>query len=272
MTGRFERKFIEGLFVDAAEEMYNRIMEVYEERKSKVYDGELTPKEFGKLIDYASASALREFLEREGFKPKVFSEEWFRNYKSSNPAILIVDPVDGTSNISRGIRYSAISLAISDGPYLDDVYAGYVRNIFTGEAYFAYAGIGAYKDGRRIRVRPTLKTIDAFVSIAITHEIPGKSKSLEILRYTNYPRHLGSAALEDCLVAEGVLDLHIDIRGSLRVYDIGASQLIVKEAGGKVWMRQGSSYKVSIEKVGRVDIISAASPHLLEKTLDILGL
>ncbi len=269
---RYERNFIERLFIDAAEEMYNRIMEVYEEYKVKVHEGELTPKEFGKLLDYASASALKDFLERERFKPRVYSEEWFEEYKPSSNDFLIVDPVDGTSNISRGVRYSAISLAIADGPYLDNVYAGYVRNIFTGESYFAYSGEGAYKDGRQIRVRPTVKTIDAFVSIAITHEIPGKSKSLEILRYTNYPRHLGSAALEDCLVAEGVLDLHIDIRGSLRVYDIGASQLIVREAGGKVWMRQGSSNKVSIEKVGKVDIISAATPHLLEKTLDILGL
>lgn len=272
MIDRHDRSFIESLFRDAAAEMHNRIMEVYEEYRSKVFKGELTPKEFGKYMDYASAAALRDFLEREGFKPKVYSEEWFEDYRPSSGDILVVDPLDGTSNISRGVRYSAISLAISDGPYLDNVYAGYVRNVFTGESYFAYIGEGAYKDGSRIRVRPTMKTIDAFVSVAITHEIPGKSRSLEILRYTNYPRHLGSAALEDCLVAEGIFDLHIDIRGSLRVYDIGASQLIVREAGGRVWMRQGNSRKISIEKIGRVDIISAATPHLLEKTLDILGL
>ena len=269
---RFEKDFIESLFVDAAEEMYINIMDVFERERSRVFKGDITPKEFGRQIDYASASALKVFLEREGFRPRVYSEEWFRDYNPDLDAILIVDPVDGTSNISRGIRFSAISLAIADGPYLDNVYAGYVRNIFTGESYFGYSGVGAYKDGVALRVRPTLKTIDAFISIAITHEIPGVSKSLEILRYTNYPRHFGSAALEDCLVAEGVLDLHIDVRGSLRVYDVGASQLIVREAGGKVWIKQGIDDRVYIDKVGGLKIISAATPYLLEKTLDILNL
>ncbi len=257
---------------DAADEMYNAIWNVYEEKISEVEEGRITYKEFGKYLDYASAEALRNFIIREKTLFKVYSEEWFEDYRPESDEILIVDPIDGTSNFTRGISYSAISLALAKGYSFKDIYAGYVLNLFTRDRYYAYRGRGSYKNGStRIRVSKTLKTINAFISIAITHQIPGRDRSLDILRYTNYPRHLGSAALEDCLVAEGRLDAHIDVRGSLRIYDIGASQLIVREAGGKVWIDQDGG-KPRIDKIYGIKIISASTPHLLEKILDILGI
>lgn len=258
---------------DVAENMYQAIWREYDRHLEALEKGRITYKEFGKRLDYSSARALKEYLEREGLRFRVYSEEWFEDYRpGDDEEVLVVDPIDGTSNFSRGIKYSAISLAISKSRRFEDIYSGYVLNLYTRESYFAYRGYGSYKNGTiGIRVSRVLKTIDAFISIAITHQIPGRDRSLDILRYTNYPRHLGSAALEDCLVAEGRLDAHIDVRGSLRVYDIAASQLIVSEAGGKVWINQYGEYP-SIEKIHGIKIISAATPHLLEKILDILGM
>jgi len=230
------------------------------------------PKEYGRRMDYVSASALRDFLLDRGVRPRVISEEWFDDYEADEEWILVVDPIDGTSNLSRGIPFSAVSLAIADGGSMEDVYAGVVRNIFTGETYLAYRGRGAYKDGVAIRVSRTLKTIDAFISISIVHQYPGVSATLELLRYTNYPRHFGSAALEDCMVAEGHLDAHVDVRGSLRVFDIAASQLIVREAGGHVWITQDGSRDVILGRVYGIKIVSASTPHLLERLLDLLSL
>ncbi len=259
------------LLKNAADKMYNAIWRKYDEDKKLLEQNSISYKEFGKVLDYASASALKEFLEKEHYYPKVYSEEWFQDYNPKEDTILIVDPIDGTSNFSRGIKYSAVSLALADGDTFNDIFAGYVLNIFTKEEYFAYRGSGAFKNKSiKLHTSNTLKTIDAFISIAITHQIPGVSKGLEILKYTNYPRHLGSAALEDCLVAEGILDAHIDVRGNLRVYDIAASQLIVRESGGKVWIRQNGS-DPNISKIYNIMIISTSTPHLLEKILDIIG-
>ncbi len=230
------------------------------------------PKEYGRRMDYISASALRDFLLDRGLRPRVISEEWFDDYEPGEDWILVVDPIDGTSNLSRGIPFSAVSLAIAESDSMEGVYAGMVRNIFTGETYIAYRGRGAYKDGREIRVSKTLKTIDAFISISIIHQYPGVSPTLELLRYTNYPRHFGSAALEDCMVAEGRLDAHVDVRGSLRVFDIAASQLIVREAGGHVWITQDDSRDVRLSRIYGIKIVSASTPHLLERLLDLLSL
>jgi len=254
------------LLSNLADRMYSSVSDVL-----RSGPGGNSPKEFGRRLDYASASALREALEESGYRPRVISEEWFDDYRHYDDDILVVDPVDGTSNLSRGVPFSAVSLALARGPYMEDVYAGMVKNIFTGDEYFAYKGEGAYKNGVRIRVSKTLKTIEAFISLSIVHQYPGKSSTLDLLRYTNYPRHLGSAALEDCFVAEGVLDAHVDVRGSLRVFDIAASQLIVREAGGKVYMTQDGDSSISLERVYGIRIVSASTPQLLEKILDILG-
>ncbi len=262
----FSRSEAHRLLKRLAEEMYRAVLERLREG-----DRPENPKEFGRLMDYTSAGALRRVLEEIDVKPRVVSEEWFEDYVSTEDWLLVVDPIDGTSNLSRGVPFSAVSLAIANGRFMDDVYAGLVKNIFTGDEYFAYLGEGAYKNGSRIRVSKTLKTIDAFISLSIVHQYPGKSRTLDLLRYTNYPRHLGSAALEDCLVAEAVLDAHVDIRGSLRVFDIAASQLIVREAGGKVYLTQDWSREVDLLKIKGIRIVSASTPHLMEKILDILG-
>lgn len=45
-------------------------------------------------------------------------------------------------------------------------------------------------------------------------------------------RALGSIALDMCYVADGTLDGVIDTRGLVSGYDIMASALVLKEAGG----------------------------------------
>jgi len=255
---------------EAMELMYNAIWSEYDKISKRFRDGEISLKEFGKSIDYSSAKAFREYLDREGMKNRVISEEWFKDYNGNEYPVIIVDPLDGTSNFIRNIPFSTISIALSKTDSLKDVYAGMVMNLFTREVYFAFRGRGSFKNGRRIHVSNIHDTRISHMSIAITNAIPFKSPSLYIIRYTNYPRHFGSAALEDCFVAEGRLDAHIDIRGDLRVFDIAASQLIVSEAGGKVVIRQFDKPYISISKVGGIKIISASTPQLLERISEIV--
>jgi len=255
---------------EAVERMYNSLWSTFSKYQPMFYKGDITLKELASKVDYASASAFREYLEREHIKNKVVSEEWFDDYIGKEYPVYIVDPIDGTSNFIRGVPFSSISIAISSSDDFNDIYAGIVMNVFTREIYFAYKGNGSFKNGRKLRVSNIKDTRISHMSIAITHAIPFKSPSLYILRYTNYPRHFGSAALEDCFVAEGRIDAHIDVRGDLRVFDIAASQIIVKEAGGKVIVRQFDNDKVSISRVKGIKIISASTPQLIERITEII--
>jgi myo-inositol-1(or 4)-monophosphatase len=82
-------------------------------------------------------------------------------------------------------------------------------------------------------------------------------------------RLLGSVALELCYVASGKLDALVDIRGALRVTDVAAGQLILKEAGGLVTDRKGNSLTLPDNVISRIEMV-ASNGHVHEKLLKLL--
>jgi len=248
--------------IDVSREMANEALKARRKWYGKVYGKELESK-----IDNASASTLRKYLEEKGFSFKVISEEGFESYKGSGD-YLIVDPIDGTSNMCRGIPFTAISLAISKTDDINDVYIGVVRDINRGDVYWAIKGKGAFLNNKKLRVDNRKVDLgDAFISISVTKAKCGISKILNLLPYIRYPRYLGSASLETCFVAANILDAYIDIRGSLRTFDIAAAQLIVKESGGIVLIKQNNQSKVSLSKVYGISIIAAKNKYILTEIL-----
>jgi fructose-1,6-bisphosphatase/inositol monophosphatase family enzyme len=141
---------------------------------------------------------------------------------------LVADPVDGTRNALHGIPFHAVSLAIGRND-LAGVELGLVRHIPHEGTYWAEKGRGATYDGRRIKVRP-LGRMEPLVGTALDYEKGLRLPQGDKLHF----RDLGSAALEMCLVAEGALDAFYCDQPLVRVIDIAASTLIVREAGGLV--------------------------------------
>jgi myo-inositol-1(or 4)-monophosphatase len=254
------------LLKDMSEEMKEAALEIYE-----AYSGKVAPKELGHRADLASAKAAMDFLIRDHLDFEVITEEGFEGYDGGGRPYLIVDPIDGTSNFSRGIPFSSISLAMAWEDSMDSVFVGMVRDLFRDDLFWGYRGKGSYLNGGRIRPRQTRSTLEAHFSININRAFPGKSRSLNVLPYVPYARHLGSAALEGCYVASGRIDAYIDLRGVLRVFDVAASQLIVKEAGGKLIIWQDGSREVVLSKIGGISIIAAATPYLMERITDLTG-
>ncbi len=251
---------------ELSEEMYQAIWSTYER-----FQGKIPPKELGHKVDLASAYAAKDYLVREHLKLMVVAEEGFDDYNGKEKPILVLDPIDGTSNFSRGIPFSSISLALAEEDSLSHVFAGLVRDLFREEIYWAVRGEGAYLNNSRIRVKPTRNTVDAHFSVNINRAFPGKYIGLNILPYIPYSRHFGSAALEGCYVASGKIDAYIDVRGALRVFDIAAAYLITKEAGGKTHVLQNGSREVILTKVGGISVVFAATSHLMERISDLLG-
>ena len=66
---------------------------------------------------------------------------------------VVVDPIDGSVNAKRGIPFFSFSLAVADGPTMDDVVFGYVYDFGTGEEWTAERGKGAFLQGRAPRRR-----------------------------------------------------------------------------------------------------------------------
>lgn len=145
----------------------------------------------------------------------------------------IVDPLDGTTNYVHGLRTFAVSVALAR---LGEVLAGVVLDPVMGECYSAAAGEGAYLNGLRLRTSGCSQVGDALVAAGFSTGVPRGSievaRFIEVLHACRAVRRLGSAALNLCYVAAGRLDAYF--AASVKLWDIAAGMLLVREAGGVV--------------------------------------
>ena len=216
-----------------------------------------------KKIDLAAEEALTESLRGQGVSYTLISEETGVTKFGSQPSdyYLTFDPVDGTTNAIRGLPFMATSIAVSRAPALQEVEVALVTDLFHGVTYTAQRGKGAFRNGKKIKPSQTSSLEEAVMGVDFTtFKVKELVASLtNVLSKVRYTRHLGANALEICYVADGTTDAFIDLRGKLRVTDIAAAYLILREAGGIMVTPEGKEMKVPLAPTQRVSFIAAAN-------------
>ena len=150
----------------------------------------------------------------------------------------VIDPVDGTSNFVYHLPFFCVSIAVLHRrrPVVAAIFAPGPAEL-GGGVYHARLGGGAFLGDRLIKVAsPEPKPVRGLVSL------PGFAFGMfrmsgAFARSPGDPRTLGSAALELALVAAGVLQY--GLFGSLKIWDVAAGVLLVREAGGEVLSWRG---------------------------------
>ena len=71
-------------------------------------------------------------------------------------------------------------------------------------------------------------------------------------------------------MADGSIDAFVDIRGKMRVLDMAAAYLIVKEAGGVVTAPDGKELEAKITPQERVSLVAAGNRKLHEEILRLI--
>ena len=147
----------------------------------------------------------------------------------------IIDPVDGTVNFSRGIPLWGISIALFfEGKPLVAV----VNLPKLGELYSTAKGLGAFMNGKPIRVSRETNPMHAIVSNGDFNV--GEAAKINAQNSRNFAREaetfervkcLGSAVIEGCFTACGRIDCFVMTMSY--PWDIAAIALLVEEAGGK---------------------------------------
>ncbi len=218
-------------------------------------------------IDAIAARVLLRRLKDAGRSLVLVSEECGELRFGSNPRhYLIVDEVDGTTNATHGIPFYATSLAICDGPRLSNAEEGVVVNLANGDTYTARRGGGARKNGSKIHPSQNLDLKEALL-VLDTSPTAGASIAdlIPILQSCNHVRHYGAAALEMCLLAEGRIDAFVDLRERLRITDVAAALLVLREAGGAVVGRPRRRLDAPLRHNEKVSFIAAGNQRLLKK-------
>ena len=170
----------------------------------------------------------------------------------------LVDPLDGTSNFSRGIPWFCVSIGLRDqeaplGPAGQRLLSGVVLNPIIGEVYAAERGRGAFAASvadlpaeaaawgdltpwRRLHVSAISALPDAGFATGFPHDVTVTRTNIDhfvnIRLETAAVRAIGSAALALAYVAAGHLDGYWEI--GPKAWDFAAGMLLVEEAGGRI--------------------------------------
>ena len=199
-------------------------------------------------LDLAADSAALEVLHGAGLA--VLSEESGLTH-SGAPLLAVLDPVDGSTNASRGVPWYATSICVLDdeGPL-----AALVVNQANGWNYEAVRGAGATRDGRPLR--PS-------AAAGLEHAIVGVSGLPGTVPPWWQTRALGAAALDLCAVAEGLLDGFCSYGAEgLGPWDYLGGLLVCQEAGA-VLAEAADQPLVARDREARRHPVAAATPQLL---------
>jgi myo-inositol-1(or 4)-monophosphatase len=214
------------------------------------------------IAENAIMDTLKDFLTSFTL---ISEESGVKEYgKNPKACYVTVDPVDGSTNLSRGIPFYATSIAVSAKPTLDAVHSALVIDLQRNTTYIAQRGRGAYRNGRKIKPSGLSSLEEAVIGVDINtlkirELIP---KLLPVLQRSKHIRHLGANALELCYVADGTTDAFIDIRGKLRTTDTAAAQLILREAGAQLTTPAGEPLKARLDPKEKVAFVASANRKL----------
>ncbi len=201
--------------------------------------------------DVVADDVLIEGLHRAGFA--VLSEE--SGLTGDGPITVVVDPVDGSTNASRGLPWYATSLCAVDagGPL-----AASVVNLASGVRFQAVRGGGVEAD-QPVAPSACERLSEAIIGMSGWAPTHGG--------WAQY-RACGAAALDLCNVAAGVLDGWLDVDDALGVWDYLGAYLVCQEAGVPMVDALGRDLVV-LDHAARRAPIAAGTPRLLGELLEL---
>jgi myo-inositol-1(or 4)-monophosphatase len=221
--------------------------------------------DISRKIDIVAEKAVLDYLKEISFECIVLGEECGRVELSNKPkGFVIMDAIDGSANAVRGISFFCSSLAFAKEEKISSITDGVVTDLSSGDMYWASKGKGSFLNGKKISVQKS-EPIYRIVGINLSGATPEQVKQLQpILKSHNHTRHFGANALEMALFARGLIDIFIDIREKIRVQDIAAGYLLIKEAGGLVLDEELQPLDADLSYKTRLSFIAAANKKILD--------
>ncbi len=167
---------------------------------------------------------LKEEIHRRYADHGFFGEEYGHHRTDEAEFVWAIDPIDGTAPFVFEMPIWAISVGLL---HEHRAMVGFVYLPVIDEMYWAVEGDGAFVNNQRIYVNEAQTLSNKTTILAPSATFKGFDFDFE-----GRSLSLGSAAAHMCYVARG--KIHGGIIESVKLYDIAASAVIIKEAGGVI--------------------------------------
>jgi len=219
-------------------------------------------------IDITAEQTVLDYLKEINFECVVLGEECGRVELSNQPkGYVIMDAIDGSANAVRGVPFFCSSLAFATENRLSSITDGVITDLTNGDMYWASKDKGSFLNEKQIKVQqkePIYKIVGINTSGG-SNELMQRMNP--IFQNHNHTRHFGANALEMALFARGLMDVFIDFRDKIRIQDIAAGCIIVKEAGGLLLDANLNPLDADLSYETRVSFVAAANQKILDEIM-----
>lgn len=157
----------------------------------------------------------------------------------------IIDPIDGTTNFTRGVPPYAVSIGLENE---GRIVVGVVLDVAHRELFTAVRGGGLFVNGARAGVSRTGSLSDALLTTGFPYRaFEHVDAYLQVMRRFMHEarglRRPGSASVDLAWVACGRFDGFFET--GLLPWDVAAGMLLVEEGGGRVSDFSAHPYPIS---------------------------
>jgi myo-inositol-1(or 4)-monophosphatase len=184
----------------------------------------------------------------------ILSEESAEEFEWSGGLRWIIDPIDGSYNLFKGLRdLCCVSAALweDDKPLL-----GVVYRFASGGLYTGVPGQGAFLDGKPLHSSKVADIGQASLATGFPVTTDFSDASLRercaLFRRFKKIRMLGSAALMCAFVGQGCVDAYSE-KGIL-LWDVAAALAVVEAAGGVYECAFGERYACGVLAFGNAEL------------------
>lgn len=163
---------------------------------------------------------------------KLIGEESGLDSVPEKDPFIIVDPIDGTTNFSKGLKRSVVSIAYGENKVITN---SCVYDPYLNEMFYAELGKGSYLNDEKLKRDNSVDlehSLVCFGTCPYDLELSDSVFNLAKRVFENSLdlRRTGSAAIEICYTAANRFDLFFEM--ILYPWDYSAADLIVRESGG----------------------------------------
>lgn len=218
------------------------IMKLYQKKYEINYK---SPNDPVTQADIVSEKTIIKELKK--FKYGLLSEETINKKRLKKETVWIIDPLDGTKDFIDKTNEFAVSIGLAEKgePVLGVLYAPAIDIM-----YYAVKGEGAFiKKGKskpkKIRVSKIKNFKKAKMFISRFHVQEKELLLSKKLKIKNLITH--GSLLKVCKIAEGEGEININTSGKTNEWDVCASDIILREAGGKFTDMNGEEIKYNKE-------------------------
>lgn len=190
---------------------------------------------------------LRNSIKKHFPKCEVMAEESaprdYSSFKDLNN-LWLIDPLDGTTNFSRGHPHFSISIGLVDKGISK---LGVVHVPMTNDLYWAQQDrVGAFHNGKPIKVAVTDNLKETVLACdygwILEQRISVVNWLSSIVTHVRQIKSMGTAAADLASLANGSIDVYI--HSGLKPWDTAASSLLIEKAGGKITTPTGEKWDV----------------------------